>query len=222
MKLSSSSPREHESEIGSLRAYIIDREAIKDDFYMSMDEPSQEFANIAVNLFDESGKFRHTLRNEVFKNVKEMNSGGLLIVDEIKVNSTLDKSVASDYSIELVKALVKCIQDEAWHDLRGYNGRVSTVGVMVVTPYEVHRDEKDEATRMATRKQRNEELVYIYRQAGFRRIGRTLYLGCVPNNKEHPCFDTTSEDMSEDEDFNYDYDDLKDIPVSFYICVYNL
>lgn len=83
-------------EVGSLRAWVIDKPACRDDFIEIMDGLSKEMADFALKLFDKYGKLRPELvENEYHKGSgcwgRELNDGIIIYVVSVRVEPQVSR-----------------------------------------------------------------------------------------------------------------------------------
>ncbi|KAK0190291.1 ankyrin repeat family protein [Armillaria mellea] len=145
--------------IASLDGFIISREPCGDDFHSILDEESDELQRFSVALFDKYGKVKSHIVSEGFRSGTRC-WGRELNVGKIiyVVDVTVHKNRRQGIGSFVLKKLFesKYVQEKD-----------------IVISWPVSRDASNEA------------LVAFFRKNGFRRIGRTNFLGYSPN-PNHP------------------------------------
>ncbi|KAJ0415614.1 hypothetical protein BJY00DRAFT_254500 [Aspergillus carlsbadensis] len=195
----------HSGDVARCRAFLIRRNWIGHNFWGDMEEPEEETADLAFELFDRFGCLQPQYKSHPVKQGSgawgdELNDGDILLINELtesvthrrrKVGSRLVQSV-----LDLASRKSKKFICFAWPG---------------ILESEVHRQVSESTSNeldlVSARRRIGDAALSFFRQLNFRRIGTSRWLGFSPDD-QHP-----SRLLKANQDFDLpEFERVMDIP----------
>jgi GNAT superfamily N-acetyltransferase len=177
-------PTEHK-QIGFCDGKLIRREKIRDVFYSSMEEPSEETCLLAFDLFDRYGRLRpefkkHPVRKGSGVWNEELDVGDILLIEFLMIDEGYRRQGLGK---KVVTAMLETAKTKTERPL-----------FAAVRPAYLRRVEEEERFQGKSRQELDRLLLQdekiateFYRSLGFRRIGSSTWFGLAsdPNHPSH-------------------------------------
>ncbi|OKL58029.1 hypothetical protein UA08_06455 [Talaromyces atroroseus] len=160
--------RSQETRIADCKAYLIRRDRIADTFWDDMEEPEQELADLAFELFDRFGCLQPKFKEHPIKRGSgiwkdELNYGDILLIEDIRLaHAILELTVKKSRGFFAVTSPEMTVS-EVDHEEKSHNDS---------------DDGKSEKLLL-------NNALQFWRRLGFRRIGSSRWLGYTPD-RNHP------------------------------------
>ncbi|MCJ1400991.1 hypothetical protein MMC11_004202 [Xylographa trunciseda] len=172
-----------DQQIASCKAWLIDREPIRSNFYTEMEEPTQDLSDLAFTVFDRWGCLKPEIRDHPVKKGsgvwgKEIDKGRILVIEYLAVDKEFRRQGIAKKLFEDLWAKVKTTEPDCRFAM-AWATRLN------------HREDDDKVAEMSAEDRYNyyqsgvESTVSFFRAIGFRRIGTTQWF-CLAVDPEHP------------------------------------
>lgn len=196
------------NEIGYGLGRYIRRERIKATFWRDMEEPSQDMADLAFEVFDKYGFLKKNFQDHCIKKGtgvwgSELNFGPLFLIESIEIDKAWRQK---GLGREMVSALIEkakkqdspktlTAKDRAFQEImygKRDLGKYSRLHILAI-PGWLRKDVESETEGKSTHEKREvhfraaDSASAFYRSLGFRRVGTSFCFGLSldPNHKSH-------------------------------------
>jgi len=172
-----------EKKAGYCEGKLIRRNRIRSTFYHEMEEPSRETSLLAFDLFDRYGRLRsefkdHTIRKGSGVWGKELDTGDILLIEEIKIGKAYQRRGLGKKAMRAM--LEKARQKTGQFFAIAWPTFLNEGDLQIETDGLAGPEDKEKVFK------REEAMVIrFFRSLGFRRIGSTYWFGLACGG-EHP------------------------------------
>ncbi|KAH9908308.1 hypothetical protein F4778DRAFT_776611 [Xylariomycetidae sp. FL2044] len=171
-----------DSVIGMCDAKLIRRDSITHSFWDSMEPPSEETSDLAIELFDRYGRLnRKYLQDDYHKGTgvwgNELDTGDILLFEKLSVSREFRHQ-------KIGTRMVQTVLDRVRMKIEAQQALLAIVGPGALTQ-EVRQECKSGADETTVRKTHVERAQNFWRSLGFRRIGTSRWFA-LTDAQGHP------------------------------------
>ncbi|GKZ25972.1 hypothetical protein AbraCBS73388_001786, partial [Aspergillus brasiliensis] len=182
-------------DIAHCRAFLIRKDRILKPFWEDMEEPEEETAELAFEVFDRFGCLQAQYKTHPVKQGSgawgdELNDGDILLISELSVSATHRRQKIGSKLIEAMLDLASK-KSESFHCFAYPGVLVSEMDRQTSMSTSAVHDEKTIRSRIA------DVALSFFRHLGFRRVGSSRWLAYSPDG-QHP-----SRLLEADQDFDF-------------------
>ncbi|MCJ1384790.1 hypothetical protein MMC17_007908 [Xylographa soralifera] len=181
-------------QIASCKAWFIDREPIRSNFYTEMEEPVQDLSDLAFTVFDRWGCLKTEIKDHPIKKGSgvwgnEIDEGRILVIETLEVDKSFRR-----------QGVAKKLFEDLW--LKVKSSETDCRFAMVWATHLNNSEDRIKMDEMSTTESHQyfrssvASVVSFWRAMGFRRIGTTQWF-CLAADVGHPAAKLSAQD-----DFN--------------------